>query len=171
MNAGVGKLGTIALVGFLTILAGCSGGASGESTGSSAKTSEIVSQDQELAEYRAEAARLDLPGKASWPSPTPLPSAPDANGVMRGNVFEKGVGTSNAQGYFLCAWMKESLSAHSGHDDARLGIAIAKVKSVRSMRLYLQDYDAATRAGFDKEVSRAELGDFTLMRQDVAANC
>src|SRR3954469_8135037 len=76
-----------------TLLTACSGKKDDASPGAQKN----FVQDSGMAEeWAAETAKLTLPPGATWPPPPILPSAQDAQGVWRGNVYEPGYGRSAA---------------------------------------------------------------------------
>ncbi|AJQ89817.1 Hypothetical protein RM25_0082 [Propionibacterium freudenreichii subsp. freudenreichii] len=114
---------------------------------------------QTEAEYNAEAASL------AWP---PGRSAPSPWHHLETDVHnEKGVGVTDADRQWLCAW-----EVHYLEDPAtRGGSALAELKKFKGLHAYTKAYDVSAKESFDKALGSLELGDAGPLQRDVTVNC
>lgn len=129
-----------------------------------------ISYQEMVAELQEHAATLPLPPGAEWPPPPAEPEPqPDAEGVLRGTVYEQGVGKSIAEKAWWCAWAREWLQQR-GVDDDRAETALTTLHTVADTTYY-QTMDSYTQESVEGMLEAANLGDPTLIANDVDLNC
>lgn len=118
-------------------------------------------------EFSREAASL------SWPDGFPIPSPryqemdhPTVPGRSPGRA-QPGVGMSDADSAWFCAWENYYLQDPTSHADK----VVTQLRGLHAMHMYQVASDANTREYFDNIVSSLELGDAGLLHKDVEANC
>lgn len=130
-----------------------------------------VDYDEMVEEWRHHTETLKLPPGAEWPPPPPeLEPEPDAEGVLRGHSYEEGVGKSLADGQWWCAWAREWL-AQRGVNADREAAALATLHTFPDTHQYLNAMDSHSQEWYDSMLEAADLGDPTLIANDVELNC
>lgn len=120
---------------------------------------------QTVAEYRAEAANLQLSAGWMWPG-NPIPAnAPDGDA----NVYEPGFGKQAADHYWFCSWTARTLDATLSPADHQA--ALAHVLAVKQTFYYTTALVPDSRTYLDTELQDAQLGDFGLLKNDFMLNC
>lgn len=160
MSSGVRcRVGSIlvAALGCALVLTGCS-------TGQKSGNLDGVAVGEE---FSREAASL------SWPDGFPIPSPryqemdhPTVPGRSPGRA-QPGVGMSDADSAWFCAWENYYLQDPTSHADK----VVTQLRGLHAMHMYQVASDANTREYFDNIVSSLELGDAGLLHKDVEANC
>ncbi|MEV6964968.1 hypothetical protein AB0M47_07605 [Hamadaea sp. NPDC051192] len=122
-------------------------------------------------EFWATTKTLDLPPGVYWPAKAPI-AEPEvgSDGKLHGHSYEKGWGTATAQTMWYCAWQREWLSQF-GHDNQRATTAYQKLLTFKSMDQYVLYSDQGTRDFVDSTLSKAALGDPSLVQNNVNLNC
>jgi hypothetical protein len=112
-------------------------------------------------EFAREVRRLD------WPVASQRPKLPP---IHRDTIYEVGVGKSDAQSAWLCAWEVDFLDARSVGDADRALVALSAAKSVRRLQLW-DAYETELRDAVDRRLRRAAGGDVVMVRDEVERNC
>lgn len=155
------RTSVFASLGVLTLLllGGCGGSAS-------APTSDVV-WNQYNAEYFREAHTLRLAPGFVWPKKAPAPKVgPDGSPIK----FEKGTGRSHADAYWYCSWERAWI-ANRVSNPSLARKALAQLPLLRLTHKYRVSNDSAGQRYYDDAIRRAQLGDPSLIEQDVNANC
>lgn len=111
-------------------------------------------------EYAAASTQLTLPNGDKFPAPTTPDRADDGNPVL----YERGIGTQDAQLYWYCAWAEQALNRID------LGTALNQLANVRDMRVW-KAFDDRSRATIDSHLDAASHDDMTPLAEYAALNC
>lgn len=121
----------------------------------------LLSEEEILAEYDAEAANLMLPPGFSFP-PMPLDG--------QEGVWQEGCGVVAAQMYWQRAWELEWLEQR-GKDPVRETAALDVLRSQVPDAEFMTKYaDASTRSVWAEYIEQAEMGDPGGIQRDVDVN-
>lgn len=130
---------------------------------------DVLTPEQMIEEYNAATQNYELPPGMTWAGAKDLPPAPDQNGVMRGNSYEPGYGTTTAEFEWICAWEKAYLDADGPGTEAATD-AITHLSSAPDTLLY-RISDAGFQASLDDRITRLRLGDASAVEYDHRINC
>lgn len=111
-------------------------------------------------EYATASTRLSLPKGVKFPASATPDRAEDGNPIL----YERGIGTQDAQLYWYCAWSEQALN----HVDPRT--ALDQLATVRDMRVW-KAFDDRGRATINAHLSAAGRDDMTPLADYVALNC
>ena len=132
-------------------------------------TGESLTPKQMIAEYWATTKKYDLPPGTRWKGAKDLPPAPDAQGIMRGNSYEEGWGTSTAESEWMCHWEREWLAQRDKN-------AKRAEKALTVLRTYPETHDwtisdQGIHDNYTAMMAKAELSDPSAMAYEVQVNC
>jgi hypothetical protein len=131
---------------------------------------QVHEYDELVEEWRAHTTGLTLPPGVQWHPPREPDLEPDAQGVLRGHVYEQGSGKSMADHYWWCAWAQEWLDTR-GHDADREQVALTTLHTFKESFRYHQSFDEHSREFTDRLLEQADLGDPGPLANFVALNC
>jgi len=124
-----------------------------------------LTAEQTTAEYRAEAATLQLAPGWSWPS-QPVPAkAPDGND----NVYEPGFGKQAADYYWYCSWSSRVLDPATSDADRKS--ALDNVVQIKGKYYYLTALADDSKPYLDGVLNSSLLGDYAPLKNDFELNC
>jgi len=143
----------VAVLGIVVALSSCSS-VSGESAA------------QASAEFRTEAHRLSLPSGDTWPLVPEKSTAADG----RPQRYEAGVGTEDADFWWLCSWATYLSVQVEG--SAPAAKAAVQMQRLRTLYLYTTGADVPTRQHFDSVLNSVVGGaESTQLRALVQDGC
>jgi hypothetical protein len=129
----------------------------------------FMSVEGAMAEYDLATKEFELPEGGSWPE------AEQVFGMYLNSEdshrFETGFGWGEAGTIWLCAWQGEVLDAHGAGETARTDAALEQVAAAPSQSALWNTYDDSSQEWFNKELEAAQLGDFSMLENDVRLNC
>ncbi|PFG34675.1 hypothetical protein [Sanguibacter antarcticus] len=153
------RAGSLLLVVLCAALAGCTASPDASAPDTTSPGVTVLEYPAMLAEFRAEAATLQLPEGATWiepaePEPEPLPG-----GGMGVSDFEQGVGVGAAGNQWFCYWTRQWL-AQRGVDPTAEAEALDVMNSYVDSRAFLETMDPASAQPLILDLlKKAALGD------------
>jgi hypothetical protein len=147
------RLVTAALA--VVLLAACSNGQQ------PADRAVLLDQQQIMAEYVVETARLQLPDDAAW-DPRPAELSGDAG---QGHMFEVGVGAQTAHFHWYCAWARAALASGPGRS-----AALSQLATFPELGVW-QAMDDTGHTMFEAILGQARAGSLDDLGGYVASNC
>ncbi len=124
-----------------------------------------LTPDQTAAEYRTEAATLELAPGWTWPADPVAAKAPDGDG----NVYEPGFGKQAADHYWFCSWSSRVLDPATSDADRKA--ALDNMVKIKQKYYYLTALEADTKSYVDSLLSSTQLGDYAPLKNDFELNC
>jgi len=149
---------TLALAAVLLSLAAC-----GETRNPSLPPA--LTADQTTAEYRAEAATLELAPGWTWPQQPIAAKAPD--GVE--TVYEPGFGKQAADHYWYCSWSSRVLDPAVSESDRKT--ALDNIVKIKEKYYYLTALVDDSKPYMESVLSSSQLGDYAPLKNDFELNC
>jgi hypothetical protein len=127
--------------------------------------SNIKNWDGYNAEYLSEQKNLILPSGVIWPRRGLAP--PTSEGTK--NNFEDGVGRGEADALWYCAWERRWLTDFA--DKIKASADLEMMRKLTGTGKFKKSTLPGDRHIYTDAWSRAELGDPSLIQQDVTVNC
>ena len=149
---------TLALAAIILSLAGCA-------AKNNPSLPPALTAAQTAAEYRTEAATLQLAPGWTWPAEPIAAKAPDGND----NVYEPGFGKQAADFYWYCSWSARILDPAVTETDRK--VALDNVVKIKEKYYYLTALADDSKPLMDSVLNSTQLGDYAPLKNDFELNC